>query len=105
MSGPHLPGRKNDLQIFRDNLKQKLMDTELIVADATYSDLKCIYNSGLPNGVASILRSRQESIFSVLKTLKYAEALFGMVRKSTVLAFMLLLLLQNRRLIMAKDFY
>ncbi len=76
ISDPRLPGRKNDLQILRDSLKQKLMETELIVADATYSDLKYIYNSGLPNGVGRILRSRQESIFKRFKDFKVCRGTF-----------------------------
>lgn len=67
-SGPYPAGRKNDLQIYRDALRQYLGPRELIIGDSAYLDPTCIYDDGVEEGLAQSIRNRQETVFSRMKT-------------------------------------
>ena len=66
-SCPFQSGGNPDLAIFCSELRQKLENDELIIADGAYRDVSCLYNDGFPLRVLRIIRARQESLFSRLK--------------------------------------
>lgn len=67
-NGPYPAGIRNDLQIYRDTLRQKLSHREVIVGDSAYLDPACVYDDGIDDEVAQSLRNRQETVFSKMKS-------------------------------------
>lgn len=68
VNGPFMAGANQDLSIFREKLKQKLLSNEVIVGDAIYSDVKCIFNDGMNPQLLQTIRNRHETIFIRFKT-------------------------------------
>jgi len=66
-NGPFPAGSSPDLSIFVSNLRNKLIQNELIIGDATYRDVKCIYDDGMAIDKIRKIRARQESIFGRMK--------------------------------------
>lgn len=66
--GPFMGGSNQDLTIFRALLKTKLLPNEVIVADAIYSDVKCLINDVVDRNVLQSIRNRHEIVFNRFKS-------------------------------------
>lgn len=66
--GPFKCGEKSDLSIFREEFRQNLSSREVLIAEATYLDNRCIYNDGMDLLLLKSYRARHESVFGRLKS-------------------------------------
>lgn len=76
VNGPFMAGANSDLSIFRNNLKSKLISNEVIVGDAIYSDVKCIYNDGINPNLLQTIRNRHETIFTRFKAFNILSQIY-----------------------------
>lgn len=60
-------GSNSDLTIFRKKLREKLLGNEMIIGDAVYSDVKCIFDDGANPQLLQTIRNSHETIFSTFK--------------------------------------
>lgn len=75
ISGPHKPGVKTDLMIFRSDLKNRLESDEFVIADEIYKDRNCIRKSFL----AGSHKRKAERILSRHETLNGRLKRFGVL--------------------------
>lgn len=74
VDGPFMAWANQDVSIFRTKLKKKLLQNEVIVADAIYRDVKCIFNDGINPHVLQTVFSRFKS-FNILSN-RYRHDLY-----------------------------
>ena len=67
VNGPYQAGTYPDVNIFRNDLRNKLSEKELIVADSGYMDNKCVFNDGASEELLQNIRARQESVFKRIR--------------------------------------
>jgi len=67
INGPYPAGSSPDLSIYTETLRHKLVRNEVVVGDATYRDVTCVYDDGMNLETLRKIRARQESVFGRMK--------------------------------------
>lgn len=70
VNGPFRPGEMNDVQIFRQDLKQLILQNEKVVTDDGYPDQNCLRLEHVHTSEKNIfmrIRSRHETVNAMLK--------------------------------------